>query len=80
MKMKIEKNIDKTETMFLIPENRKEFRTLNRIWRDSPRFEKRGCCIHASAITQHGIENSDFTIQIYQKIASKDVYKEINEE
>jgi len=64
MKMKIEKNKDKTEMVIFIPENVEEFMSLNRIWRDFHLFVKKGCCIHASAKTQHGIENSDFTMLI----------------
>ena len=62
--MEIRQNDDKTLTLSLIPDTRKEFNQLNSIWKRDNVFEKKGCCIHASAITQHGIENSDFTMLI----------------
>ncbi len=69
----VELHLDKnknTDRIFLEikPKTKQEFQILNRIWKEDNVFEKKGCLIHAGASTQHGIENSDFVIEILKSI------------
>lgn len=47
----------------IIPESRKELLILKGLWENSKvQCEKLGSCIHGGGTTQHGIDNSSFTI------------------